>query len=392
MRAASTVAIVVAVAHFVNDGYASLLAPLLPRLMGKLDLSVALAAVLATSLTLASSVLQPLMGYLSDRYGNRLFIVMGPLLSGIFLSLIGLAPTFAILVGLLALGGLGSAVFHPPGASLAARVSEGKGSGMRLSIFVFGGMMGFAVGPLVAVAMVARVGLEGLWMAMFPGILVAALLLVILPRGNGDGPAVPPPNPVRVLAHLRGPLGLLFGISAMSAFVQRLFLAMDPIAVAHQGGSEALGGVILSVYLSGQAVGTLTGGYLSDRVDRRRLLVSLTLLALPAHMMAVWLPPGSAVGFVFTGLAGILNMAILPPVVVWAQEMLPEGKAVSSGIVMGLAWAVGSTGVLGSGLLGDIVGARASMLFSFPIMLLATFLALHPRLAEASRATPASAV
>lgn len=390
LRAASTVAIVVTVAHGVNDGYASFLAPLLPRLMGKLELSVALAAVLATSLSLASSVLQPLMGYFSDRYGNRVFIALGPLLSGIFLSLIGLAPTFAILVGLLILGGLGSAAFHPPGAALAARVAEGKGSGLRLSIFVFGGMMGFAVGPLVAVAVVARAGLEGLWMAMLPGILVAALLLLILPRDRGKGPTVPPPHPARVLAHLRGALGLLFGVSAVSAFVQRLFLAMEPIAVAQQGGSETLGGVILSVYLASQAVGALAGGILSDRVDRRRLLVSLSILALPAHMMAVWLPPGSAMGFVFTGLAGMLNMAILPPVVVWAQEMLPEGTAVGSGIVMGLAWAVGSMGVLGSGLLGDIVGARTSMLFSFPIMLLATLLALHPRLAVASRAAPLS--
>ena len=390
LKAASTVAIVVAVAHGVNDGYASLLAPLLPRLMDKLGLSVALAAILATSLTLASSLLQPLMGYISDRYGSRVFIVLGPLLSGVFLSLIGLAPTFLILVGLLLMGGLGSAVFHPPGASLAARVSEGKGSGLRLSVFVFGGMMGFAVGPLVAVAMVAWVGLEGLWMAMFPGILVAALLLLILPRGRRDAPTIPPPHPARVLERLRGPLGLLFGISAVSAFTQRSFLTLDPLAVAQQGGSEALGGVILSVYLASQGAGTLVGGLLTDRMDRRRLLVSLTLLALPAHMVAVWLAPGVAMGVVFIALAGLLNMAILPPVVVWAQEMNPEGTAVSSGIVMGLAWAVGSIGVLGSGVLGDMVGARIALLFSFPVMLLATFLALHPRLAAASRATPIS--
>ena len=105
-------------------------------------------------------------------------ILVGPVRPACFLVYIN--------SGALALGMRLSAVFHPPGASLAARVSEGKGSGLRLSIFVFGGMMGFAVGPLVAVAMVARVGLEGLWMAMFPGILVAALLLVILPRGRGD--------------------------------------------------------------------------------------------------------------------------------------------------------------------------------------------------------------
>lgn len=370
----------VAVAHWTNDCYASFLSPLLPRLMGKLGLSIALAATLATALSLASSVLQPFLGYLADRYGRKPFVALGPLLSGVFLSLIGLAPSFIVLITLLVLGGLGSAAFHPPGASMAARVEEGKGSGLRLSIFTFSGTLGYAVGPLVAVGLVAKMGLEGMWIAMFPGIAVAALLFWVLPSARAEGPPRPPPSPGLVIRRLRGPLGSIFAISAISAFVQRVFITMDPIVVAEQGGSEALGGVILSVYLTCQAIGTLAGGVLADRMDRRALLIGLTALALPAHLVAVWMAPGSVPGLVSTGLAGFLNLAMLPPIVVWAQEMLPEGAAVSSGIVMGLAWAVGSVGVLASGVLGDLVGAQGALLLSLPVLLLGTLFASDPRL------------
>ncbi len=379
-RALGAVALSVALAHGVNDAYAAFLAPLLPRIMDKLGLSIALAATLAMTLSLAASLLQPLMGYLSDHLGRRVFVAAGPLVSGIFLSLIGWAPTFWILVGCLALGGLGSAAFHPPGASMAARVSEGKGSGLRLSVFSFGGAMGFAVGPLVAVGIVAAVGLEGLWVAMFPGVLLGLLLLWLLPREPRHDGARRLPSPSRIAARLRGPLGLVFGISAVGAFVQRVFLTLDPIIVADAGGSEATGAVILSVYLASQGAGTLTGGILTDRVDRTRLLVGMTLLALPVHLLAVGLPPGTSLAFAAVAAAGFTNMAILPPVVVMAQEMVPEGAAVSSGIVMGLAWAAGSVGVIGAGALGDVVGARSAALLAMPVILLGTLLALHPAL------------
>jgi FSR family fosmidomycin resistance protein-like MFS transporter len=388
IRHATGLSLLVAFAHGVNDSYAAFLAPLLPRIMDKLELGVALAAALAMILSIAASVLQPLAGFLADRYGRRIFVALGPLLSGLFLSLIGLAPTFGVLVLLLALGGLGSALFHPPGASMAARIAEGKGSGMRLSVFSFGGAMGFAIGPIVAVGIVARLGLGGLWIAMIPGVLLGLLLLRLLPPDRLRPDATPPPSPAKVLRHLRGPLGVIFGISALGAFVQRVFLTMEPIVAAQAGVAEATGALILSVYLAAQGAGTLTSGWLTDRVDRRHLLVVLTLLAFPAHFMAFWVTPGSSWTFMFATVAGFLNMALLPPIVVMAQEILPEGTGVSSGIVMGLAWALGSVGVLGSGVLGDIAGARTAALVSFPLILVGTLLALHPALEAYRRPTP----
>jgi FSR family fosmidomycin resistance protein-like MFS transporter len=353
--------------------------------MDRLGLSIALAATLAMTLSLAASLVQPVMGWLADRYGRRLFVVAGPALSGVFLSLIGVAPTFALLLVCLALGGLGSAAYHPPAASLAARVAEGKGSGARFSVFSFGGAVGYAIGPLAAVGLVTAFGLQQLWIAMLPVVVFAVIAYPLLPAGKTERTFAKQTSPMQVLRLLKGPLGLIFGISAIGAFLQRVFLTMQPILVHQTGGSEALGALSLSVYLGGQALGTLASGALTDRMDRRTLLAGLTLLSVPAHIVAFTMHAGSVPALVVTAIAGSLNMALLPPVVVMAQELVPSGAAFTSGIVMGLAWAAGSIGVLGTGVLGDIVGAQTAALASVPVMLVATglALALRPRASAA---------
>ena len=173
---------------------------------------------------------------------------------------------------------------------------------------------------------------------------------------------------------------MIFAISMLGSFAQRTFLTFDPLIVANTGGSEALGAAMLSVFLGAQALGTLSGGILSDRVDRQRLLATLAVLAFPAHLLAVGLDPGTPGAFMAAAAAGYLNMAMLPPMVVMAQEILPEGAAVSSGIVMGLAWAAGSVGVLGIGVVADVVGARTAALWAMPALLAAAGLALVPAL------------
>lgn len=374
---------VVSLAHGVTDMYASFVPPLLPRIMNDLGLSIALAATLAVAYSIAGALPQPGFGYLADRLGRRGFAVAGPLIAGVFVSSIAFAKSFGPLLVLLMLGALGSAAFHPAGASYAVRVGEGKGGGRRYSLFAFGGAAGFAVGPLAAVFLVGRLGMGGLWIAMLPACLLAPLALLGLP-GRRDGvsraAAVPPPSPSVVLSHLRGPLGLMFGISATMAFVQRMFLTMEPIIVDSRGGSEALGAVALSVYLAAQAAGMVVAGLLADHVDRKALLVQLSIWALPAHAVAIWLGPSGVAGFVAIAVAGFLGLATLPPIVVMAQELVPEAAGVSSGIVMGLAWAVGSLGVLATGAAADSIGPASAALLSVPVILAAVGFALHPAL------------
>ena len=220
---------------------------------------------------------------------------------------------------------------------------------------------------------------------MLPAVVLAPFFFRALPSGRAETKAAKaPPATLEVLRHLAGPLGLIFGISATMAFVQRTFLTMTPIIVADLGGSETLGAIALTVYLGAQALGTVTGGLLADRVDRRRLLAHLCAWALPAYVAAVWLGPQGGLGLMFTAVAGFLGMATLPPIVVMAQEILPGGAAVSSGVVMGLAWATGSAGVLGTGLLADAIGPHLATLLSMPFVVVAVGLALHPALKSPS--------
>jgi FSR family fosmidomycin resistance protein-like MFS transporter len=136
----------------------------------------------------------------------------------------------------------------------------------------------------------------------------------------------------------------------------------------------------LSLYLAGQAGGTLTGGFLTDRMDRRRLLMVLTAAALPAHLLALWAPVGTPLGLTAGVVAGFLNMAILPPVVVLAQELVPRAAAVGSGIAMGLAWAAGSALLPMAGMLGDAIGPRGAALISVCSFAFAFALASRPGL------------
>ncbi len=374
------VVITVGIAHFINDLYSSFLSPLLPRLMENLGMSIALAATLAMTWSLAGSLIQPAAGYFADRYGRKLFVIGGPVVSAIFLSLIGLAPSVEVLALILIAGGIGSAAFHPPGAAMSGGASEGKGSGLRMSGFAFGGLFGFAVGPIAVVGLVSVVGLSGMWIAMIPAIIVCSVLFMVLPADRPHPDAPPPPPPMEVLRTLRGPLGVIFGIGALSGFVQRLFMTLSPIISFQDGVSEATGAVILSVYMAGQAAGTLVGGFLTDHMDRAILLAGLTAMAIPAHLLAFWLPSGSALMLLSAAIAGFLNLALMPPVIVLAQEIMPDSKAVGSGIVMGLAWATGSVGVIGFGILANGIGPRAAAIVSLPLLAIGTILAFHPAL------------
>jgi FSR family fosmidomycin resistance protein-like MFS transporter len=370
----------VGVAHFINDGYSSFLSPLLPRLMEDLGMSIALAASLAMTWSLAGSLVQPAAGYLADRYGRKFFVVGGPLISAIFLSLIGLAPSVEVLALFLIVGGIGSAAFHPPGAALSGGAGKGKGSGLRMSGFAFGGLFGFAVGPLAVVGLVAAVGLRSMWIAMIPAILVCGVLFKVLPTDRPHPDAALPPSPKEMFRALLGPLGVVFGISALSGFIQRLFMTLSPIISFQDGSSEANGALVLSIYMAGQAAGTLVGGVLTDRVDRAYLLAGLTALSIPAHFFAFWLPAGTPLMLLSAFIAGGLNLALMPPVIVLAHEILPESKGVGSGIVMGLAWATGSVVVIGFGFLADGIGPRLAAIISLPLLVIGTALAFHPAL------------
>src|SRR5690606_26078655 len=117
--------------HFCIDLFSGALGALQPLLVDKHGLSLTQAGVLGGLLLFSSSVCQPLYGMLADRLHTRLFTVLAPAMAGVFISLLGVAPTFAWLLVCVLLGGAGIASFHPQATSWVTKgVASSRGRWM----------------------------------------------------------------------------------------------------------------------------------------------------------------------------------------------------------------------------------------------------------------------
>src|SRR5262247_967832 len=118
-------------AHCVLDSYSSFLFQLLPLMAIKLRLTPAQAGLVPPMLTIASSLMQPVYGVISDRYLKRSMVVFGPLIAAVFLSRLGMADSLPGLMALVVLGRIGVGMFHPQGAALVSRAATANRSDKR---------------------------------------------------------------------------------------------------------------------------------------------------------------------------------------------------------------------------------------------------------------------
>ena len=196
-----------AAAHFTIDSYSSFYLPLLPLLMQRLGLNYTMVGGLVALGSMSSSFSQPLFGLVSDRMGRPWFVALGPMVAAIFLSGIGAAPSYGALVTLLVLGGVGVAAFHPQTASLAG--TSGPRRALAMSIWITGGTLGWALGPMFATTAVRVLGLGRTWMAAFPGVALSLGLLLWLRREKSLPHAERVRTRVSDLLPVARPLGLL---------------------------------------------------------------------------------------------------------------------------------------------------------------------------------------
>ncbi len=343
--------------HFTIDSYSSFFSPLLPLLVVKLHLSLTLVGSLVALAALSSSFAQPLFGMLADRVHRPWFVAFGPLVAAVFLSCIGLAPNYATLVALLMLGGVGVAAFHPQAAVLASDLSPRRA--LAMSFFVTGGTLGFALGPLFAVSVVAAVGLERTWIAAFPGLLVSVLLLVwfarVAPRDRHQGAR---PTFAELKPVLR-PLTLLYFAVVTRSAVSYGFMTFLPIRLHDRGFSVAAGGALLTAYLALGALGGFVGGWLAERWGGRRVVVASFIGATPLFFLFLFLP--DAPGLACLILGGFVLQASLPINVVLGQELSPRHSSTISSLLMGAAWGLGALLIGPVGALADAYGLTAGL-------------------------------
>jgi MFS transporter, FSR family, fosmidomycin resistance protein len=359
--------------HFLNDCYGSFFAPILPLIIDKLSLSLTAASGLASIASITSAVFQPICGMASDRIRGRLFIVVGPLLSTVCMSLIGVAPN-AVLVGiLLLLAGVGSAAFHAQ-AVAAAGVVSGERKGFGISVFIFGGSVGFALGPLAIIGAVHLWGLERSYYAMIPGLLSVLLLGLYLkvPSGLAQRGRV-----LSLKAAFKGTqrsMALLFSIAVIREFTRIVVVTFLPIFLATQGRSVAAGGITLALFSMAGALGGMLGGSLSDAWGRKAVILGSGLLCVPL-LHGMFLTDGLMSLLLLVLAAGTLSGAN-SVIIALAQELVPSRAGTASSLVMGLGWGVAGVLLIGFGTLAEAISVSRALDIAATLPLLAAALAL----------------
>lgn len=340
------------VGHLVVDTPQGALPALLPLLKQAHGLSYAQAGAIVMVMNLTSSVIQPLFGYLSDRWPLRWLLPLGLAVSGLGMALLGLAPSYGLMLALLVLSGLGVASFHPE-AFKAVLGSATTRKVVGVSWFMVGGNMGFVVGPLLAGAFCAWLGLMGTAVFALPGALMASLYLYNWPRllalrsaeqAHGQ-PLAPQPLRGRL-----GALGMLITSVILRSWVHSGVTAFVPFYyVSVLGGQEVDAWRLLTTFLLAGVIGTALGAPLAEKVGPKRFFAVAVALTTP---LLLWFLGARGVWvYVPLALAGAMLISTWSIIMVMAQQILPDRAGMASGLMVGLA--IG-TGGIGAAVLGAV--------------------------------------
>src|SRR5919107_3490266 len=206
--------------HLFTDVNQGAVAALLPFLTSEHGISLAAAGALVFAATVSSSIVQPLFGIFSDRRPIPALMPLGVLLAGCGMALVGVAPSYPLILLCVVMSGIGVAAFHPEAARFANYVS-GSGRARGMSFFSVGGNAGFALGPAVTTPLVVVFSLPGTLFLALPAVAMAAVLFHELPRMLGVKPEAVESEGERVDAAPEhwGPFVRMVGVVVVRSFV-----------------------------------------------------------------------------------------------------------------------------------------------------------------------------
>jgi MFS transporter, FSR family, fosmidomycin resistance protein len=378
---------VLSAGHLFTDLNQGAVAALLPFLVAERGLSLAAAGTLVLAATVSSSVVQPLFGIFSDNRPLPALMPLGVLSAGIGMAVVGVSPSYPLILLCVVLSGIGVAAFHPEAARFANYVS-GARRARGMSFFSVGGNAGFALGPVLATPLVLAFGLPGTLFLGLPAAVMAAVLFLEAPRMLSFKPEEAEngrEESVQATEHW-GPFARMVGLVTVRSFVYFGLVAF--VATYYErvlGTSAAFGNTALTVMLSSGAVGTLVMGPLADNFGRR-LVVGASMLLLPPLIYGFTLT-GPFLGMALLALVGALTVGTFGVTVVMGQEYLPGRIGLAAGITMGLSIGLGGLGAPVLGFLADNAGLSVTMLViaALPVIGLVLALTLPSKISETSK-------
>ncbi len=347
-------------AHMLNDMIQSLILAIYPLLKNSFHLSFAQIGLITLTYQVTASLLQPLVGMVTDRRPMPYSLPTGMGFTLCGLLLLAVAPSFAVLLMAAALVGTGSAIFHPE-SSRVARLASGGRHGLAQSLFQVGGNTGSSLGPLLAAWIIVPYGRGSVaWFSL--AALLAIVVLLQVGRWYGAHHVARSQSTSRHLSMVTLPRNQIIGalaILGLLIFSKYFYLASlssyYTFYLIHKFGvSVQSAQVHLFAFLFAVAAGSLIGGPVGDRIGRKWVIwvsilgVAPFTLLLP-HVNLMWTG-------VLTVIIGLILASAFSAILVYAQELIPGRVGMISGLFFGFAFGMGGIGAAVLGSLADVHG------------------------------------
>jgi FSR family fosmidomycin resistance protein-like MFS transporter len=351
------------VCHFLNDMVQSLLPAIYPILKTALNVDFWHIGMITLVNQMTASLLQPAVGYYTDRRPKPYSLAVGMTFTLSGLLLLAWANQFGLVLASAALIGIGSSIFHPE-SSRIARLASGGQHGLAQSVFQVGGNTGSAIGPLLAAFIVLPRGQRSVgWFAVAPVIAITLLWRVggwygrrvrrhAMSQGAGHAPhhGLSRKQVIRALCVL---LVLVFSkyiyLASMSTYYT--FYLIETFHVSVRSAQ-----LHLFVFLGAVAAGTMLGGPVGDRIGRKYVIWGSILGVLPFTLA---LPHANlAAAGVLSAIIGLILASAFSAIIVYAQELVPGNVGMIAGLFFGLAFGIGGLGAAALGVLADATSVR----------------------------------
>jgi MFS transporter, FSR family, fosmidomycin resistance protein len=382
----------ISICHLLNDVIQSLIVALYPMIKDSLSLDFRQIGIITFTFTFTASILQPLVGFVTDRYPTPYSLVAGMACSLLGLIIAAFATTYGLVLVAVGLIGMGSSVFHPE-SSRVARLASGGQHGLAQSVFQVGGNFGTALGPLLAAFVVLPFGQQSIaWFSIVA--LIGMIMLAAIGSWYGrtlkfNNTAHPTEREAfHELTHgkVRKSVAILMALTFSKDFYLvsitsfYTFYLIDTFGLSVKSAQ-----LYLFLFLFAVAAGTVIGGPIGDRIGTRRVIWWSILGVLPFTLALPY------VGLLGTAILSVIIGLILasahPAIIVYAQSLIPGRVGMVAGLFFGLAFGVAGIGAAFLGWLADatsITFVYHVCAFLPAIGLLAVFL---PEMAKPKRAT-----
>ncbi len=344
--------------HFLNDMVQALLPAIYPIIKQAYALDFGHIGLLTLAFQLTASLLQPLVGMMTDRYPQPFSLVAGMGSTLVGLLLLAYAHSYgALLIGAMLIG-TGSSIFHPE-ATRMARMASGGRHGFTQSLFQVGGQTGQAAGPLLAAFVIVANGQQSLsWFSGAALIAMAVLTWV----GLWYRAQAPKPAKARQMGAMPVAGKLAPGVAVAIAILFLLMFSKNAYTASltsyytfyliHKFGVEIqTSQMLLFLFLIAQVTGSLAGGYLGDRIGRRAIIWISILGAVPFTLM---LPFANLFWTgVLTVIIGFIMASAFPAILTFAIDMMPARVGMTAGLFYGVAFGLGALSAAALGVLAD---------------------------------------